>query len=133
MAGYSQQPNAPKVVAEGDSVSKLARYMEELRKNILWDLNPYVTTDTNEKRASIKRARLEQAQLLVKEILELRKTELSNTKWDEDLSTLSLYTGSNRDIDNAYISIYSKVLDQANNKANARFFRVESLYKEYLW
>jgi len=32
MAGYSQQPNAPKVVAEGDSVSKLARYMEELRK-----------------------------------------------------------------------------------------------------
>jgi len=132
MAGYSQQPNAPKVVAEGDSVSKLARYMEELRKNILWDLNPYVTTDTNEKRASIKRARLEQAQLLVKEILELRKTELSNTKWDEDLSTLSLYTGSNRDIDNAYISIYSKVLDQANNKANARFFRVESLYKEYL-
>jgi len=131
-AGYTEQPENIKTLLEGTPAVRLKRLMEELRKNVLWDLNPYVETNKNDQRSSIKRARLEEAEKLVNAILDLKKGELSNMKWDEDLSWMSLYTGSNRDIDNAYVNIYSKLLDEANNKANGRYTLIEQLYKAYL-
>lgn len=132
-AGYSEQQNSLAVAEQANTEESLTRYLADLRKNIQWDLNPYITTGGHSERSHIKRNRLAKAVELTNKIIDLKRSGVTNAKWDEDISWMTLYTGSNRDVSNPYIEIYSRFLDEANDKANKRFFLIQSLYKEYLF
>jgi hypothetical protein len=133
IAGYSEQPNTDEALQSQKSEESLERYLRELKYNVQYNLNPNVDPAGHTQDSKAKRKRLEEAYELTKKIIDLKKASVASpSKWDKDISWLSLYTGSNRDIDNPYIEIYSKLLDERKNKAYSRLYSINALYKEYL-
>jgi len=133
IAGYSEQQNSEEVMQSGKSEESLERYLQDLRANIQYNLNPVVQASGHSPESAMKRQRLEAAYNITQKILDLKKAGVaSQSQWDKDISWMTLYTGSNRDIDNPYIEIYSKLLDERKDKAYNRLFAVNMLFKKYL-
>jgi hypothetical protein len=131
-AGYSNNDNLDSTVNKGQSDADLMKYyMEELKYNIMFSVNPQINLASNSPEAAMKRDKLQKAAELVEKISDLNRNYKGKLLTSEDISWMDLYTGNIQDLNNPYIQMYADLLETKKNKARDRFFALSSVYNQY--
>ena len=78
IAGYSEQQNSEEVMQSGKSEESLERYLQDLRANIQYNLNPVVQASGHSPESAMKRQRLEAAYNITQKILDLKKAGVAS-------------------------------------------------------
>jgi hypothetical protein len=119
-AGYSGPMREQMARTNMTNTEMLLHKLDLLKHNVFYDLSPHSLKSRD---GAKNRAR--KAAALTEEILELKSkvTDLDLAKWDEDISYLSLYLGSNASTTSPYIQVYDQLLKERKARYHSEYQR----------